>query len=91
LTLAVLSNLAAGVAPSAVLYLCMTVGISLLMVSTIAFPPLAGLLAGWRTTALVLGLIGATLMTLPFFTTWLVWTSLYVGVAVGRWVWRHVR
>jgi len=40
LALAVLSNLAGAVAPSPVLYLCVTVGVSLLMVSTIAFPAL---------------------------------------------------
>jgi CDP-diacylglycerol--serine O-phosphatidyltransferase len=91
LALAVLSNLAAGVAPSVVLYLGMTVGISLCMVSTIPFPALAGLVTGWRTTAVVLGLIVATLVTLPFFTTWLVWTSIYVGVAVVRWATRQVR
>jgi CDP-diacylglycerol--serine O-phosphatidyltransferase len=90
-TLAVLSNLAAGATPSVVLYLCMTVGISGLMVSTIPFPALAGLVAGWRTTVVVLGLIGATLVTLPFFTTWLVWTSVYVGGAVVRWGARHGR
>jgi CDP-diacylglycerol--serine O-phosphatidyltransferase len=91
MTLAVLSNLAAGAAPSVVVYLGMTVGISLFMVSTIPFPSLAGLLAGWRTTVMVLGLMGATLVTLPFFTTWLMWTSVYIGVAVVRWGARHVR
>jgi CDP-diacylglycerol--serine O-phosphatidyltransferase len=91
LALAVLSNLAAGAVPSVVLYLCMTVGISLFMVSTIPFPALAGLLAGWRTTVVVLGLMGATLVTLPFFTTWLVWTSVYVGMAVVRWATCQVR
>ena len=75
LTLAVLSNLAAGVAPSAVLYLCLTVGISLLMVSTIPFPPLAWIFAGWRATVAVLGLMGVSLVGLSFFTAWLLWTS----------------
>src|SRR5262245_15596004 len=56
LTLAVLSNLAGDGAPSAVLYLCVTVGLSFLMVSTIPFPALAWIFPGWRTTVVVLGL-----------------------------------
>jgi CDP-diacylglycerol--serine O-phosphatidyltransferase len=84
LTLAVLSNLAAGVAPAAVLYLGLTVGISGLMVSTIPFPALAGILAGRRATVVVLGLMGVSLVGLSFFTAWLLWTSVYVGVAVVR-------
>ena len=84
LTLAVLSNLAAGAVPSPVLYLCMTVGISCLMVSTIAFPSLAWIFAGWRTTVVVLGLMGVSLVGLSFFTAWLLWTSAYVGVALVR-------
>ena len=84
LTLAVLSNLAAGAVPSAVLYLCMTVGISLLMVSTIPFPSLAWIFAGWWTTVVVLGLMGVSLLGLSFFTAWLLWTSAYVGVALVR-------
>jgi CDP-diacylglycerol--serine O-phosphatidyltransferase len=91
LALAVLSNLAAGVAPSPVLYLCVTVGISGLMVSTIPFPALPGLVAGWRTTVVVLGLMGVSLVVLPFFTAWLVWTSAYVGTAVVRAASRRVR
>src|SRR5215471_13350803 len=75
LTLMVLSNLAAGVAPSTVVYLGVTVGVSLLMVSTIPFPPLAWIFAGWRTTVVVLGLMAASLVVLSFFTAWLVWTS----------------
>ena len=84
LTLAVLSNLAAGVAPSAALYLCVTVGISGLMVSTMPFPALAWLFADWRTTVVVLGLMGVSLVGLSFFTAWLVWISVYVGGAVVR-------
>jgi CDP-diacylglycerol--serine O-phosphatidyltransferase len=84
LALAVLSSLAGSVAPSPVLYLCVTVGVSLLMVSTIAFPSLAWVFAGWRTTVVVLGLMGVSLVGLPFFTAWLVWTSVYVGIALVR-------
>jgi CDP-diacylglycerol--serine O-phosphatidyltransferase len=91
LTLAVLSNLAAGVAPAAVLYLCMTVSISLLMVSTIPFPALTWIFAGRRRTVVVLGLMGLSLVGLSFFTAWLLWTSTYVGVAVVRASARHVR
>jgi CDP-diacylglycerol--serine O-phosphatidyltransferase len=91
LALAVLSNLAAGAAPSAVLYLCVTVGISFLMVSTIPFPSLTWLFAGWRTTGVVLGLMGASLVGLSFFTAWLVWTSAYVGVALIRAVAHRLR
>ncbi len=83
-TLAVLSNLAAGVAPPAVLYLCMTVGISVLMVSTIPFPALAWIFARRRSTVVVLGLMGVSLVGLSFFTAWLLWTSAYVGVALVR-------
>jgi CDP-diacylglycerol---serine O-phosphatidyltransferase len=91
LALAVLSNLAGAVAPSPVLYLCVTVGVSLLMVSTIAFPSLEWLFAGWRTTVVVLGLIGVSLVGLPFFTAWLVWTGVYVGIALVRAGARRVR
>lgn len=83
-TLAVLSNLAAGVAPPAVLYLGMTVGISGLMVSTIPFPALTWVFAGWRRTVVVLGLMGVSLVGLSCFTAWLLWTSAYVGVALVR-------
>jgi CDP-diacylglycerol--serine O-phosphatidyltransferase len=83
LTLMVLSNLAAGVAPSTVVYLGVTVGVSLLMVSTIPFPSLAWIFAGWHTIVL-LGLMAASLLVLSFFTAWLVWTSAYVGVALIR-------
>jgi len=83
LTLMVLSNLAAGVAPSTVVYLGVTVGVSLLMVSTIPFPALAWVFAGWR-SPVMLGLMAASLMVLSFFTAWLVWTSVYVGVALIR-------
>ena len=84
LALAVLSNLAGAVAPSPILYLGVTVGVSLLMVSTIAFPSLAWIFAGWRTTGVVLGLMGVSLVGLSFFTAWLVWTSAYVGIALAR-------
>ena len=90
-TLAVLSNLAAGVAPLAVLYLGMTVGISGLMVSTIPFPALTWIFAGWRRTVVVLGLMGVSLVGLSFFTAWLLWTSAYVGVALVRASARQVR
>jgi phosphatidylserine synthase len=91
LALAVLSNLAGAVAPSPLLYLCVTVGVSLLMVSTIAFPSLAWIFAGWRHTVVVLALVGVSLVSLSFFTAWLVWTSAYVGVALARAVARRVR
>jgi len=91
LALAVLSNLAGAVAPSPILYLGVTVGVSLLMVSTIAFPSLAWIFAGWRPTMVVLGLMGVSLMALSFFTAWLVWTSAYVGVALVRAGVRRVR
>jgi phosphatidylserine synthase len=91
LALAVLSNLAGAVVPSPVLYLGVIVGVSLLMVSTIAFPSLAGIFAGWRSTVVVLGLMGVSLVALSFFTAWLVWTSAYVGVAVVRAGVRRVR
>jgi CDP-diacylglycerol---serine O-phosphatidyltransferase len=84
LALAVLSNLAGTVAPSPVLYLGVTVGVSLLMVSTIAFPSLAWIFAGWRST-------GVSLVAWSFFTAWLVWTSAYVGVALVRAGARRVR
>jgi CDP-diacylglycerol--serine O-phosphatidyltransferase len=90
LTLAVLSNLA-GTAPSPHLYLCVTVGVSLLMVSTIAFPSLAWIFAGGWTTVVVLGLMGVSLLSLPFLTAWLVWTSAYVGLALVRAGVRRVR
>src|SRR5215813_4934833 len=91
LVLAVLSNLAGAVAPSPVLYLCVTVGVSLLMVSTIAFPSLGWIFAGWRPTVVVLGLMGLSLVGLSFFTAWLVWTSAYVGMTLVRAGARRVR
>ena len=91
LALAVLSNLAGAVAPSPVLYLCVTVSVSLLMISTIAFPSLSWIFAGWRPTVVVLGLMGVSLVSLSFFTAWLVWTSVYVMVALVRAGARRVR
>ena len=84
LTLTVLSNLAGAVAPSPLLYLCVTVGVSLLMVSTIAFPSPGRIFAGGWTIVVVLGLMGVSLVGLSFFTAWLVWTSAYVGLALVR-------
>jgi CDP-diacylglycerol--serine O-phosphatidyltransferase len=84
LTLTVLSNLAAGAVPSTAVYLGVTVGISLLMVSTIPFPALAWIFAGGRTTMVVLGLMAASLLVLPFFTACLVWLSAYAGIALVR-------
>jgi hypothetical protein len=81
-SLAVLSNLAAGVAPPAILYLGMTVGINGLMGSTIPFPALIWIYAGWRRPVVGLGFMGLSLVGLSFFTAWLLWTSAYVGL---RW------
>jgi hypothetical protein len=69
----------------------MAVGISGLMVSTIPFPALAWVCAGWRRTVVVLGLMGVSLVGLSVFTAWLLWTGVYVGVALVRASARQVR
>jgi phosphatidylserine synthase len=79
------------VAPPAVLYLGMTVGIRVLTVSTIPFPALAWILARWRSTVMVLGLMGVSLVGLSFLTAWLLSTSAYVGVSLVRASAQHVR
>ncbi|MGE3541155.1 MAG: phosphatidylcholine/phosphatidylserine synthase [Candidatus Tectimicrobiota bacterium] len=87
--LTVVASLSAEVRPAPLLYLGLAVLISGLMVSTIPFPALPWFFASWRTTVGLLALLGVSLLLLPFFTAWLVWTGTYVGVGLIRALARH--
>jgi CDP-diacylglycerol---serine O-phosphatidyltransferase len=85
LTLAVLSDLAVHTdTVSDYLYLPLLVGVSLLMVSTIAFPSLAGIFAERRKNVVVLVLMGASLLQMSVVHAVFVWLNAYVGVALAR-------
>lgn len=85
LALAVLSD-PAQLAPlqAASIYISLLLGVSLLMSSTIAFPPLTWLVSTWSRTVMVGAMVGVSLWLLPFFTAWFLWTLTYIGIGMAR-------
>jgi CDP-diacylglycerol---serine O-phosphatidyltransferase len=85
LTLAVLSNLAGPADAFAdSLYLPLAICVSLLMVSTIAFPSLGGIFSERRTGVVVIAFVGLSLLCMSFFRAWFLWVTAYVGFALTR-------
>jgi CDP-diacylglycerol--serine O-phosphatidyltransferase len=85
LALAVLSDLAlpAEYLPS-YSFVILAVFVSILMVSTIAFPSVYWIFSGRKKNVLILSLFGISLMITSFFTAWFFWTNTYLGLALAR-------
>ncbi|MCB9419788.1 MAG: CDP-alcohol phosphatidyltransferase family protein [Ardenticatenaceae bacterium] len=85
LALAVLSDLAL---PTELMpsysFIILAVFISLLMVSTIAFPSFFWIFSSWKKNMLLIIMFGISLIITPFFTAWFFWTNTYLGLALGR-------
>ncbi len=85
ITLAVLSDLAL---PSPFLpawaYVVLLVLVSLLMVSTIRFPPFTWVFGSKKRSAAVLGLVGVSLFLVPFVQAWFLFTNGYLSVSLVR-------
>lgn len=85
LTLAVLSDLAL---PSEIMpsysFIILAVFISILMVSTIAFPSIYWVFSGRKKNVLILSMFGISLIITSFFTAWFFWTNTYLGLALAR-------
>jgi CDP-diacylglycerol--serine O-phosphatidyltransferase len=58
--------------------------VSVLMVSTISFPSIHWILSGRRRRAVLLILVGTSLLKIPFFNAWFIWTNAYLGLSVAR-------
>lgn len=85
LALAVLSDLAlAGEYMPSYSFVILAVFVSLLMVSTIAFPSIHWVFSGRKKSVLVLSMLGLSLIVTPFFTAWFFWNNTYLGLALGR-------
>ena len=65
-------------------FLILAVFISMLMVSTIAFPSIHWVFSGRKKNILLLIMLGASLLITPFVTAWFFWTNTYLGLALGR-------
>jgi phosphatidylserine synthase len=85
LALAVLSDLALpGEYLPSYSFVILAVFVSLLMVSTIAFPSIHWVFSGRKKSVLVLSMLGLSLIVTPFFTAWFFWNNTYLGLALGR-------
>ncbi len=85
LALAVLSDLAlTGEYLPSYSFVILAVFVSLLMVSTIAFPSIHWVFSGRKKSVLVLSMLGISLIITPFFTAWFFWNNTYLGLALGR-------
>jgi CDP-diacylglycerol---serine O-phosphatidyltransferase len=85
MALAVLSDLAlTGEYLPSYSFVILAVFVSLLMVSTIAFPSIHWVFSGRKKSAFVLSMLGISLIITPFFTAWFFWNNTYLGLALGR-------
>lgn len=85
LSLAVLSDLAIPAENmSGYWYILLLIIVSLLMVSTVAFPSFMAIFSGRRKNAVILSLFGVSLVITSFFTAWFFWTNTYLGIALAR-------
>ena len=66
------------------LYLPLMVCISLLMVSTIAFPSLTGMFSEWRTRVVIIVLMSVLLLCVSFFRACFLLGNAYIGFALAR-------
>lgn len=87
LALAVLSDLAlppfSDLSP-VYFYMVLLVVISVLMVSTIAFPPFAWLFKRRKVAIALVASAGASIVAIGFFNAWFLFTSGYLGVSLAR-------
>ncbi len=65
--------------------------VSLLMVSKIAFPSFMWVFSGRRRNALLILLFGTSLLQMPFFNAWFMWTNAYLGISLARASYRTFR
>jgi CDP-diacylglycerol--serine O-phosphatidyltransferase len=92
IALAVLSDLAwPGEITPNILYLPLLGIISLLMVSKISFPSVFWVFSGRRRNTLLVLLVGTSLLKMPLFDAWFVWTNAYLGVSLARAGYRTLR
>jgi CDP-diacylglycerol--serine O-phosphatidyltransferase len=85
LALAVLSDLALpGEVMPSYSFIILTIFISILMVSTIAFPSIYWVFSGRKKNVLILSMFGISLIITTFFTAWFFWTNTYLGLALAR-------
>jgi CDP-diacylglycerol--serine O-phosphatidyltransferase len=85
LALAVLSDLALpGEVMPSYSFIILAVFISILMVSTIAFPSIYWVFSGRKKNVLILSMFGISLIITTFFTAWFFWTNTYLGLALAR-------
>jgi CDP-diacylglycerol--serine O-phosphatidyltransferase len=92
LALAVLSDLAwPGELTPHFLYIPLLAIVSLLMVSKISFPSMKWVFSGRRRNALLIVLVGTSLLQLPFLDAWFVWTNAYLGISLARAGYRTLR
>ena len=83
--LAVLSDLALpGEYLPGYTYIILAVFVSLLMVSTIAFPSLYWVFSGRYKNMIILSLFGVSLIITTFFSAWFFWTNAYLGLSLAR-------
>jgi len=90
--LAVLSDLAwtREIMPD-ILFVPLLALLSGLMVSTISFPSAYWVFSGKRRSALLILLFGTSLLQMPFFNAWFVWTNAYLGLSLARASYRSFR
>ncbi|MCA9933478.1 MAG: CDP-alcohol phosphatidyltransferase family protein [Anaerolineales bacterium] len=58
--------------------------VSLLMVSTIAFPSFFWVFSGKRKRIVLISLLGASVFVTPFFHAWFIWNNAYLGLSLAR-------
>jgi CDP-diacylglycerol---serine O-phosphatidyltransferase len=73
------------------LYFPLMISISLLMVSTIAFPSLTALFSERRTRMVLIALMSVSLLGVSFFRACFLWGNAYVGFALARAGYRRLR
>ncbi len=65
-------------------FIILAVFISILMVSTIAFPSLQWVFSGRKKSVLILSMFGISLVITTFFPAWFFWNNTYLGLALAR-------
>lgn len=85
IALAILSDLAwtAEIVPDYAFIILLGL-VSVLMASKISFPPVNWVLSGRRRRTLLLLLVGTSLLKMPFFNAWFIWTNAYLGLSLAR-------
>lgn len=85
LALAVLSDLALpGEYLPSFSFVILAAFVSLLMISTIAFPSIYWVFSGRYKNVVILSLFGVSLIITTFFSAWFFWTNAYLGLSLAR-------